>query len=89
MVFSFAKIIIMFVPVLSVIITCKSIHLKSHGIHLKVNIKANWKYLLLAVWAPILLTVFGAILYFLIFSNTFSSELPYISEKLKLMEQVK
>lgn len=82
-IFSFAKIIIMFVPLLSVIITNRSIHLKKYGIHMKLKIKENWKNVIVAVWAPILLSTLGAVLYFIIFPDKFSFEFPYISEKLE------
>ncbi|MGT2811278.1 CPBP family intramembrane glutamic endopeptidase [Streptococcus minor] len=38
----------------------------------RLHFKKNWKYYLLAMWGPTILTCFGASLYFLIFKNQFS-----------------
>jgi membrane protease YdiL (CAAX protease family) len=50
---------------------------------MKLKIKENWKYIIAAIWMPILLSVLGAVLYYIFFPNKFSFELQYISERLK------
>lgn len=47
------------------------------------NFKIGWKYYLLAMWGPGLITLLGIILYFAIYKNQFSLQFPVISQMLE------
>ena len=68
-----ASIVAMWMPALAVFLLGK-ITKKPSGIKSKlvVNLKRNWRFYLLAIWLPAVISFLGAGLYFLVFPNNFS-----------------
>jgi len=72
----------MYVPLLSVLIACRGLGTSKTGIGWKLGLKKNWKSLLYAWFAPIVLTAVGAVLYFLIFPHRYDAGFGYIVKSL-------
>ena len=68
-----ASIVVMWVPALAVFILGKITNQPS-GIKSKlvVKLKSNWRFYLLAIWLPAVISFLGAGLYFLVFPSNFS-----------------
>ena len=68
-----ASIVAMWMPALAVFILGKITNQPS-GIKSKlvVNLKRNWRFYLLAIWLPAVISFLGAGLYFLVFPSNFS-----------------
>ncbi|MCI6018141.1 MAG: CPBP family intramembrane metalloprotease [Clostridiales bacterium] len=67
----------MFTPLIGTVIACRGFRFKRTGIYWHVPIKRHFKWFLMALWMPALMTFIGAILYFCIFRNQFDSGLGY------------
>lgn len=74
-----ASIVAMWMPALAVFLLGK-ITKKPSGIKSKlvVNLKRNWRFYLLAIWLPAVISFLGAGLYFLVFPNNFSLGFEFI-----------
>lgn len=74
-----ASIVAMWMPALAVFLLGK-ITKKTSGIKSKlvVNLKRNWRFYLLAIWLPAVISFLGAGLYFLVFPNNFSLGFEFI-----------
>ncbi len=81
--FSLMKIFMMFIPLITVVIVSKGFKLIKSDMFWKISIKTNWKWVLAALWMPTLLSILGALLYFIVFPRNFSIELPVLSSMLK------
>lgn len=69
-------------PALANIITRLITKEGRHELWLKPNLKAGWKYWLLGWFGPGVFTILGAVLFFLIFPNTFDSSLNTLQTQL-------
>jgi len=69
-------------PALANIITRLITKEGRHELWLKPNLKAGWKYWLLGWFSPGVFTILGAVLFFLIFPNTFDSSLNTLQTQL-------
>lgn len=74
-----ASIVAMWMPALAVFLLGKITN-QSSGIKSKlvVNLKRNWRFYLLAIWLPAVISFLGAGLYFLVFPNNFSLGFEFI-----------
>jgi caax amino protease family len=74
-----ASIVAMWMPALAVFLLGR-ITKKPSGIKSKlvVNLKRNWRFYLLAIWLPAVISFLGAGLYFLVFPNNFSLGFEFI-----------
>lgn len=79
MILGLASPLMMFGPMLAVLITCKGLGQRKTGISWKIKFKGHWQYILAALWVPVVLTVIGAVLYFVIFPQDFSTESYYFT----------
>lgn len=61
----------MYMPLVAVIIANKGIRKAETGIEWGIHFKRNWKRFLIAWFLPALVTILGAVLYFMIFSEKF------------------
>ena len=74
-----ASIVAMWMPALAVFLLGKITN-QSSGIKSKlvVNLKRNWRFYLLAIWLPAVISFLGAGLYFLVFPSNFSLSFEFI-----------
>ncbi len=83
LVFSLGKILMMFVPLITVAINSKDFILFKSNKFWKISIKSNRKWIFIALWMPAILSILGASLYFIIFPKNFSIEHLAIASMLK------
>lgn len=66
-IYQFALMIAMYVPLFSILFA----KLPVSQVKWKVKMKGNWKYLFLSLWGPALLSMVGALLFFIIFQGAY------------------
>lgn len=69
----------MFIPAIGVLITRLVTREGFKNLWIHPNFKGNIKYYLIAWFGPVVLTVIGALLYFLIFPNNLTFEMEYLA----------
>lgn len=73
----------MLIPMLAVLIVCKGLDSNKTGIGWKIGFKRNWKWILFAWFVPTLLSVLGALLFFVIFPGRFDPSFGYLIRSLE------
>lgn len=73
----------MFAPMVGVLISNGGLSSNKTRIGWKINFRKNWKHLIIAWFLPMMLTVLGAILYFIVFPKQFDLNCGYIANIVK------
>ena len=76
-------VVCMLVPAISVLITCIITNEGFKGVWIKPNFKGNLKYYLIAWLSPVILIIFGAIIYFLLNPSHFDANMTFIISSTK------